>query len=70
MTDWKPIETAPKDGTEILVCGFASRGYYVTTAKWHGEWMLFNADDDAHTVESFDHTHWMPLPSPPKEEER
>jgi hypothetical protein len=69
---WQPIETAPKDGTSVLVYGI-----------WEGE---LNAQDDecdvwkAHffwdqwcvdggeyySQHVVDPTHWMPLPEPPK----
>ncbi len=57
---WQPIETAPKDGTEILgcwlpslVCGVVSWGF--------GEWA--EADERVRAP-----THWMPLPEPPDAE--
>jgi hypothetical protein len=66
MSGWQPIETAPKDGTTILVCGHACEGYYVADVKWvFGEWCLFDPCDDTHSYPSYDHTHWMPLPAPP-----
>jgi hypothetical protein len=62
MTEWQPIETAPKDGTHILVqtpFGMTtaySTGYFI----WTG---VFSADYDNPGIEP---THWMPLPEPPK----
>lgn len=66
---WQPIETAPKDGTVVLVCGKNARGsYYVTDAKWYcGAWCLFDCAEDSHTYPSDYHTHWQPIPEPPKE---
>lgn len=50
---WKDIETAPKDGSYILV----TNGRLTDVARWsHGSFGGF-ADVDA--------THWRPLPSPP-----
>ena len=68
MPEWQPIETAPKDGTVILVCGNNARGvYYVTDAKWScGAWCLFDCAEDSHTYPSDYHTHWQPLPTPPE----
>lgn len=63
--DWQPIETAPKDGTVVLVCGFGPSGYYVTTAQWDGAWFLFDVAEDRYSAESSGHSHWMPLPKPP-----
>jgi len=62
---WQPIETAPKDGTNILICGQGSEGYYVSDVKWDGEWMLFNVASDDWTEPTFKVSHWMPLPAPP-----
>lgn len=66
---WQPIETAPRDGTNILICGTGSDGYYVSDVKWDGEWMLFDANADDWTEPTFNVTHWMPLPHPPAERE-
>ena len=65
---WRPIETAPKDGTHIL----GWDGNTQTTVKWwqwHGgrgywdlvEWGAYAEDGEGNP------THWMPLPDPPKE---
>lgn len=60
---WRPIETAPKDGTRILVF-----------ADGHPETMRYRADrseafpwmdDGGHSSWRADiPTHWMPLPPP------
>ncbi len=60
---WQPIETAPKDGNDVLVFG----GGDYTVAHWNGEewrdygdigWAGMCGDDNQPT-------HWMPLPEPP-----
>lgn len=61
---WQPIETAPKDGTEVLV---TKPGYTMAVAGFdYGEWR--DAGDMGWggycDVEP---THWMPLPNPPSE---
>jgi hypothetical protein len=115
MSDWQPIETAPKDGTRILI---ANRTHF-TAAYWHTheepamtllgfgdpkdripaggfhldrKWSVeqvpnpkagqrtywwsqdnpvaFNGDDELGpdcdgVFESFEPTHWQPLPLPP-----
>lgn len=68
---WQPIETAPKDGTDVLLwCAGAMEPSYALIASWvdfKGE-----APDgwcDASTGRYNDGcppTHWMPLPSPPE----
>lgn len=72
MSEWMPIETAPKDGTEIL--GFEPgwkvgiiAGICWDKDRWHGgpgwTWArLKNADES----NNCDPTHWMALPEPPK----
>jgi hypothetical protein len=61
---WQPIETAPKDGTEILVCGpDKNGGLYRAVQRWPENWglywpvtyMAYAAGEPA---------HWMPLPTP------
>lgn len=74
MTDWQPIETAPKDGTEILVrlvragcprhlvvhhCDFVEDHPPIDSA-----WYFWTGYQFA-PVQS-QPTHWMPLPDPPK----
>lgn len=62
---WQPIETAPKDGTQILVAyaGWA----WVEIASYDEDlraWMITN-DDAADDLP----TYWQPLPSPPSKQE-
>lgn len=72
---WRPIETAPKDGTIVLIYQPAGqwrpyrgiRGVVVCTGYWH---QSGNAADSpgfwvgkAYTKKR--PTHWMPLPEPP-----
>jgi hypothetical protein len=72
MSEWRPIETAPKDGAMILLAS----ADWVDTGCWRKE--LNGADDEGWTcfqIESWayeeyaycipDPTHWMPLPEPP-----
>lgn len=65
-TKWQPIETAPRDGTSILV--FTELGVFEATfvsywefavANYHGCLCCSGRGDNP--------THWMPLPEPPKE---
>ena len=59
MTEWQPIETAPKDGTDVLVwCGGAMFIACMDVGRW-----FFDRTD--HSVKPIP-THWMPLPKPPE----
>lgn len=62
--EWRPIETAPKDGTEIVLWG-VMRGH---THPWKYIGNYFNpyAKDgwwQAHTM-PIEATYWVPLPEP------
>lgn len=71
MSEWMPIETAPKDGTPILVWGAGeSRAREADWQEdWYGDeskpgWMIANCDEEyGYYVNA---THWMHLPSPPE----
>ena len=63
MSEWQPIETAPRDGTAIL----GWDGQKQSTAEWYetGEyWSLCVMGAWAEDSEWWP-THWMPLPAPP-----
>jgi hypothetical protein len=80
--DWQPIETAPKDGTRVLVWGEPSGHegedeHRVVSAWWgrlvagqqedeNGEGWRFCSFDGGYYGEVYDATHWMPLPEPPE----
>jgi len=62
--EWQPIETAPRDGSDILIGGdFSYAG---------GVLMASCVDGYPHPTFSdmqgdfYNPTHWMPLPEPPK----
>lgn len=77
MSEWMTIETAPKDGTHVLIAGEGkvSVGKYVEDKGetlvpadkpyWkpfdNSYWDRWETDDSW-----FQPTHWMPLPEPPK----
>lgn len=77
---WQPIETAPKDGTLILI-SFGEKG--VRAVSWDSPWAdpvtlengIWCVDDDKHgpyPLRGYNDvgynapTHWMPLPEPPE----
>ena len=60
---WKPIETAPKDGTRILVC----RNELVEPVTV-GYWSMVECRFVTPlTLDQHPATHWMPLPARPSE---
>ena len=73
--NWQPIETAPRDGTSILLfcggqpednmaVGFWSTSIWVTYGNQNikGAWVIYECRSDTIEVHP---THWMPLPPPP-----
>jgi len=77
MTEWQPIESAPKDGTEILlyrpsdcdwarvVVGLWEDDRYAVKPKpyWRHGKQHFTGIREARVYQP---THWMPLPGAPK----
>lgn len=64
---WQPIETAPKDGTAILV----SEGRFIHCVEWNDEYEWWAVDDNKlgpFRLRGTAPTHWMPLPPPPIEQ--
>lgn len=72
---WRPIESAPKDGTPILVEN--DRG--VHCVRWeaeeaHGDasfdgWYVDDGKSNLRVLRGTEPTHWTPIPAPPKEGE-
>ena len=77
MSEWQPIETAPKDGSVVLIADaeHVNEAHYVFEV---GEFLVSNYPDpywekydhsywDRHNDDSdwYEPTHWMPLPPPP-----
>lgn len=65
MSEWLPIESAPKD-QEIVVSGFKyndeKAGRFFSVAVWDVDgW----GDAGGHGEHLYPPTHWIPLPSPP-----
>jgi hypothetical protein len=65
MSEWRPINTAPKDGTLILawdgraaLLAYWGRSNAVNPFGWIGGHCHINHIDQP--------THWMPLPDPPQ----
>ena len=75
MSEWQPIETAPKDGTEILLKipqlweepqGRIGSGDYFS-ACWYDESSEFWVNRLGGWISLYRPTHWMPLPKSPSE---
>lgn len=68
---WQPIETAPKDGTWILVTGWDSgapnQNRYYCTCRYDKDYGSFCESSDYRWFKDF--THWMPLPDSPEDEQ-
>lgn len=67
MSQWQPIETAPKDGKNVLIYRLGSGDQRATIGSLdeEGVWQ----SPEAYYIWSwfdFSPTHWMPLPEPPK----
>lgn len=68
--NWQPIETAPKDGTHIMVWDasftddFGSEPQNVVVCWCKDRWELSHYD--AFSCSPANVTHWMPLPEPPQ----
>lgn len=64
QAEWQPIETAPKDGREILLhFGFGDGDVPppLVCAWADHRWVLVGAEVEVFT----EPTHWMPLPAAP-----
>ena len=79
-TGWQPIETAPRDGTWILLwddhLGLAVSGCWYdypginTPDDYEAPWSFWTADNDLISFwvggdDYYSPTHWMPLPPAP-----
>ena len=79
MTEWQPIDTAPKDGTDIIVMYMHIDTQIVHAAFWmdyeeglddpdiEGWWSYVWSEVSRTKLDgSCSPTHWMPLPGDPK----
>ena len=70
--EWQPIETAPKDGTEIDLWTLNGREPAARFNVKRNRWEVIGLDgfDTLNWVDvDGKPTHWMPLPAPPKDGE-
>lgn len=73
MDKWQLIETAPRDGSRILICDMNALEPGADIVFWHrGDWATgdespWEKASNMGFKEIYDRpTHWMPLPEPPK----
>lgn len=72
---WQPIETAPRDGTQVDLWTVAPRQVWIATDRdprvpnaWfsEGKWWVYDEHgDDMCRSEIRNATHWRPKPTPP-----
>ena len=60
MNEWQPMETAPKDGTEILLCSM----FDMAVCYWRDDNVMQEWTWGCGNVYS-NPRYWMPLPEPP-----
>ena len=69
MNEWQPIETAPTDGTPVLLTW--ARGDmegHIMQGRFEGEWMNMaggSLEKFGRTVGLGGPTHWFPIPKMP-----
>jgi hypothetical protein len=78
VSKWRTMETAPKDGTQILICGgtFTNDLCFGGPFEFRGPTIVYWCDggwcgDNAGAHDSYcwhTPTHWIPLPEPPVSE--
>jgi len=78
MNTWQPIDTAPMDGTDIIV-GFDCATVWIVHVAWwrngdefgatpedRGWWSYVRGSVAQEQLDGYrTPTHWMPLPEPP-----
>lgn len=66
--EWQPIETAPKNGSEVWVYNGEQERMRWIEGDEYALWVY--ADELLNDVDPSPEqpTHWMPLPSPPESE--
>lgn len=63
MTEWEPIDTAPKDNQLVLL--YEEGRIYTGRRRVPHDYWDWNGEEDGGFGKP---THWMPLPSPPTQE--
>ena len=76
--EWQPIETAPKDGTKMLVYRPSANPGATVTISFYKEdgnakkprpyWAITMSTWNVVEQRLWEPTHWMPLPKPPTQD--
>ena len=66
MMEWMPIETAPKDGTHIIVAyagreAFGTGRIWAEVVKWDNHYCGWSDDETEYVMSDSTFTHWTPL---------
>ena len=64
MSEWQPIETAPKETRVLLWVPLDKQKWAIRSGGYdlyYGRWFYDGPQDDHQP------THWVPLPDPPKD---
>lgn len=71
-SQWQPIETAPRDGTDVLIYvpyypdgARIETGWFSSKGYWESYSRLY-AGEHHSPLCRLQPTHWQPLPEPPK----
>lgn len=66
--EWQDIETAPKDGIAFLGYQRVADSLWVITPMYFTDGVIKMVEfNEANFENEYQPTHWMPLPTPPKE---
>lgn len=75
LSEWQPIETAPKDGTKLLLFVVQEPDDYCRAVGLPEGWSAIEVGEYSWHCSGHEHgwehptagspTHWMPLPQPP-----
>ena len=67
--NWLPIDTAPRDGSKIILwwAGASRIGHYVNNSRTSVPWSGWRVPSMEFWPRSQDPTHWMPMPEGPKQ---
>ena len=64
--EWQPIETAPKNGTDVLCFRLLRGEPDIATARWKPDAEAFGGPGWCYAPGRHGPTHWMPMPAPPE----